>query len=132
MRVYKTRHQFVMPLGRVPIGPILRQLAQHAKPARPLDQALNIGDRVVGGADTRRSGLDQPLDRVADIGWDDRESGNVAEIVGERLHAELHILPRLLARVGDVEETDDAPVFAVWRMAVGARSLLIEAPISGM
>src|SRR5437763_12562106 len=121
-----------MPLGRVPIGPVLRQLAQNAEPARPLDQALDISDRIVGGADARRSGFDQPLDRVADIGRDDRERGDVTKVIGEGLHAELYIPARLLARIGDMEETDDPPVFAVWRMSVGARRLLVKPPIGGM
>src|SRR5207248_7858908 len=90
------------------------------------------GDRIVGRADARRSGFDQPLDRVADIGRDDRESGDVTKIIGEGLHAELYVLARLFARVGDMEETDNAPVFAVWRMAIGARRLLVKAPIGGM
>src|SRR5437763_16055141 len=121
MRVHETRHQLVMPLGRVPIGPVLRQLAQDAEAARPLDQALDISDCIVGGADARRPGFDEPLDRVADIGRDDRESGDVTKIIGEGLHPELYILASLLARVGDMEETDDPPVLAVWRMALGAR-----------
>src|SRR5438034_6605292 len=29
MRVHKSRHQFVMPLCRLPIAPVLRQLAEH-------------------------------------------------------------------------------------------------------
>src|SRR5689334_14328785 len=98
MRVDETRHQLVMPLCRVPIGPILRQLAEHAEPARALDQALDISDCIVRGADARRPGFDQPLDRVADIGRDDRESGDVTKIIGEGLDAELYILARLLAR----------------------------------
>ena len=35
VRVHETCHQLVMPLGRVPIGPVLRQLAQHANPPEP-------------------------------------------------------------------------------------------------
>src|SRR6185369_12067096 len=51
MRVHEAGHQLVMPLGGFPIAPVLRQFAQHAKPARALDQPLDIGNRVVRGAD---------------------------------------------------------------------------------
>src|SRR5438034_6672799 len=70
MRVHKSRHQFVMPLCRLPIAPVLRQLAEHAKAARPGDQPLDIGDRVVGCTDAPGAGLDQPLGRVGHIGGD--------------------------------------------------------------
>src|SRR4029077_2676401 len=50
VRVDEPGHQFVMPLRLLPIGPVLRQLAQDAEPARALHQPLDISDRIVGRA----------------------------------------------------------------------------------
>src|SRR6185312_3951738 len=100
-RMDEAGHQLVMPLGRLPVGPILRQLAQHAEPAGAGHEPVDIGNRVVGRADAGGAGLDQPLHRVADLWRNDRKGRHVAEIIGEGPDAELHVLDRLLARVGD-------------------------------
>src|SRR5580700_1873323 len=129
MRMHITGHQLEMPPGLLPIRPVMGELADDAEPARAGHQPLDIGDRVVGRADAGGAALDHEGIGVGDIGRHDREGRHIAEIVGKGGEAELDVLLRLLARLGDVHQPDEAPFAAVWYVAVAARFFFIKLPI---
>ena len=84
----------------------LEEVPPSPRPARP---------------DVPERDCDQPLAGISDLGRDDWEGRNVAQIIGESLNPELNIFARLLARFGDVKHADHPPVSAVGDMPVGAR-----------
>src|SRR6185312_6944753 len=83
MRVHVARHELVMPPGRVPVGPVLRQLHDHAEPAGSLQQVLDERDSVVGCADAGGAAFDKIVDRILDAGRHDRKCRHRVEIVAE-------------------------------------------------
>ena len=74
----------------------------------------------------------QPLAGISDLGRDDWEGRNVAQIIGESLNPELNIFARLLARFGDVKHADHPPVSAVGDMPVGAKTPSLSVPADAL
>ena len=89
-------------------------------------------DAVVGRADAGEAFLGQELGGVGDAGRQDGEGGDVGEILGEAVEAELHLREGLLARRRDVGEGDDAPLGAVGGLAVLPGLVGVDLPVGGM
>src|SRR5262249_61523846 len=96
-------------------------------------QGAEVADAMVRIADAGKPGRHQILGRIrCDVGRYDREGRDLAEIALEILEPELHVRTRLFARLRHMGEGDDAPLAPVRRLAVGARRLLVNAPVAGV
>ena len=127
-RQHIAREELVGALGRLPIGPIMRQHQDAAEAAGLVPEFLQHRDRVIGRAD-----------RAAAIGDDAFEAAEADRLTAQRadrigvvlpfVETPAHILHRLLARLGDVERRHQPPIAALDRLAVLGRVIGGDLPI---
>src|SRR6185295_13730362 len=132
--MHEARHQLVASLGGRPVGPVVGQEQHAAEPTvRAFPQALEVANAIFWRADCGEPRLDQIVGGIpADVGWDDGKGGHFREVAPKIVEAEFHIPARLLAGLGHVREGNDAPFASVRRLAMGARGLLVNAPVAGV
>ena len=129
MRVDEASHQFIVPLRRLPVRPVVRQFHDRTESACAIQQVLDVGDRVVRGADAAGTGFHEERVGVLDVGRHDREGPHVGEVVAECVDPEPHILACLLACLGDMDQRDQPPLVTVRHVSVETRLLFVQAPV---
>ncbi|HEX6166904.1 MAG TPA: hypothetical protein VFZ30_08960, partial [Acidimicrobiales bacterium] len=111
-----TGEQPVRLEGGRAVGPVVAQHQEGAEPARLLDQALDVGDGVVGRADDHVARVGVGLHVVArrlrpavDLVGQRDEAGAAAEVVGERLEPVGAVVDGPVVGLGQVHGAEDAP-----------------------
>ena len=118
MRDHLTREQFVGMEGGGRGCPVVAEQQEGAEAARAVQQVLDVGDGVGGGADAAIAAcrivfheLVGGRGRSGVIG--ERHEAGRAEVVGEVLQAVGAVLDGLLAGVGEVDDAQHPPVVPV-------------------
>ena len=96
----------------VEISPVVRHVQKTSERARLGLETPDLSDHVVGGSDDRDPGLDQCVDFRFDIAIPihaERQRADLGEIVEPELQTETHVRARLIARLSDVDRSDQAP-----------------------
>src|SRR3984885_16302336 len=99
---------------------------QHAaEPAGLIPDPLNLGARPLRRTDDSGSSLVDDVDHLVELFTRHghlRERGYLLEVPEPGLDAELHLFASLLFGLGDMEQSDQAPVLAVDLGAEGRRA----------
>ena len=93
-----------------------------------IHQLLDAVGGVLWRADDGEAGIDHRLHRVVAVG-DDGQIGDLAEVVDPLVEAEPDVLQCLLAGLGDMHGTDQAPGVAVHGLAVLDSLFLGDRPV---
>ena len=125
--------QLVAALGGLGVGPLVGERHVAAEAAGLLLQPLDLLARHVGRADRAEPGVVDEVDHLPRrVGLADghlREGGGVLEVVEPLADAVLDVLGRLLLRLGDVHQPDEAPLRAVGDGAERLGTLLHDIPV---
>ena len=133
VRMHVARHQLVVPLRRLPIRPVVRQLHDDAEAAGALQQALDEGDRVVRRADAGGAAVDEPVERIGDAWRHDREGGDIVENSRETSSRPNCTFSRAFSRVSATCSSVTSRQFSPVRdLAVQPRLLLVKRPVLDM
>ena len=126
--------QFGGPSGGGRVGPLVAHLQHGAETAGLIPQPLHLFARPLGRADDARPVLVDDVDHFVELLSRHRhlrERRHLLEVSEPRRDAELDLFTGLLLGLGEVEQTDQAPVIAVDLRAEGRGALLDDAPVVG-
>src|SRR5690348_3572962 len=98
MRHDVARIKLVRLLGRLPIGPVVRELQEAAEGALLRLELLDLLDGVIGRADNDCAGRDQNIERVTGREIGKARGIDALKIVEPFVEAEGGVLARLLSR----------------------------------